>query len=86
MKRKLSRLLNEAERLLAVYEEHKNSTDDNIRRRVHMDLDRFLMENREVAALLMVSGLKAELAKFRAPKATTAPWYKKILWPKSLKS
>lgn len=85
MKRKLVRLLNEAEHLLGVYEIHKDSQDETIRRKVHMDLDRFLMENREVAALLMVSGLKAELAEYKAPKATTAPWYKKILWPRSLK-
>lgn len=74
--RQLTKLHDEAARLLTLYEEYKDSEDAVLRRRVHVDLDRFLMENREIAALLMVSGLKSELANIPAPPRL--PWYKRL--------
>lgn len=61
MMSELTRLHEEATRLLTLYGEYKNSKDDFMRRKVSVDLDRFLMENRETAALLLVQGLQAEL-------------------------
>lgn len=54
----LTRLIDEATRLLTLYEEHKDSQIEWKRRKAHVDLDRFLMEHREVAAILMVQGLQ----------------------------
>lgn len=80
MMSELTRLRDEAVRLLTIYEEHKDSTDEFMRRKAHVDLDRFLMEHRETAALLMVEGLKREIGSivveldFEKP----VPWYRKI--------
>lgn len=71
----------EALRLLTIYEKHKNSEDQDMRRKVHVSLDRFLMENRETAILLMEQGLKAEIDKHRAARKTAKrdlPWYKRL--------
>lgn len=59
----LMKLRDEAARLLEVYTEHKDSEYEEMRRRVHIDLDRFLMEHREEAILLMVDGLNEEIQK-----------------------
>lgn len=63
MVKELSRLRDEAERLLELYTEHRDSEHEEMRRRVHVDLDRFLMEHREEAILLMVDGLNEEIQK-----------------------
>lgn len=77
MRRKLAKLNNEAARLLAAYEEHKNSDDYRLKRKVHIDIDRFLMENREAAMLLVVNGLTQELNNYKEP--TKAPWYRRLM-------
>lgn len=74
----LTRLRDEAQRLLTTYEDHKNSEDDILRRKVHIDMDRFLMENRETAMLLVVKGLQAEIDRMTEEKRKV-PWFKKIL-------
>lgn len=87
MMSKLTRLHDEATRLLTVYEEHRESTDQDMRRKAHIDLDRFLMENREIATILLVQGLQdsidklraeAEAAKAREALAAAKPWYKRL--------
>lgn len=57
----LTRLRDEADRLLTTYAEHKDCEDSKIRLRVHVHLDRFLMENRETAVQMMLEGLEAEI-------------------------
>ena len=61
----LTRLRDEAARLLTTYAEYKDCDDPIIRVRVHVELDRFLMDNRETAAILMLEGLDAELQRLR---------------------
>ena len=61
MVKELSRLRDEAERLLETYTEHKDSQDESLRRKAHLDLDRFLMKHREEAILLMIDGLNTEI-------------------------
>lgn len=60
------KLYNEALRLHTVYMEHKDSEDAMMRRRAVVELDRFLMENREVCIQAMLAHL--------SPKR---PWYKR---------
>lgn len=82
MMSKLTRLHDEALRLLTVYEEYKDSGDEFMRRKAHLDLDRFLMEHREVAALLIVQGLRFEIDNLRVEptlKPTKRPWYRRII-------
>ena len=62
----LTRLRDETERLLTVYAEHRNSDDPKIRLKVHVELDRFLMYNRELAMMFMLEGLDAEIERLRA--------------------
>ena len=82
MMSELTRLKDEATRLLTVYEEYKDSTDEFKRRKAHLDLDRFLMEHREVAMVLMVQGLQDAfdqlVAELKEPQRR-APWYKRLL-------
>ena len=61
----LTRLRDETERLLTVYAEHRNSDDPKIRLKVHVELDRFLMYNRELATMFMLDGLDAEIERLR---------------------
>lgn len=61
MVKELTKLRDEAARLLEVYTEHRDSEFYDLRRKVHLDLDRFLMEHREEAILLMVSALDEEI-------------------------
>lgn len=51
----------EAERVLETYTIHKDSEDETLRRKAYLDLDRFLMQHREEAILLMVDGLNTEI-------------------------
>ena len=74
----LTRLRDEAQRLLTTYEEHKDSPDESLRRKVHVDMDRFLMEHREIAMLLVVEGLQERINHLTAEKRKV-PWFKKIL-------
>lgn len=61
----LTRLRDEAERLLTTYAEYKDCDDLVVKTRVHVELDRFLMHNRETAAILMLEGLNAEIEKLK---------------------
>lgn len=61
----LTRLRDEAERLLTTYVEYKDCNDLVVKTRVHVELDRFLMQNRETAALLMLEGLNDEIERLR---------------------
>lgn len=51
----------EAKRLLECFVLHKDSPDIEMRRKVHLDLDRFLMENRETAIVCIERVIAAEL-------------------------
>lgn len=77
----LTRLKDEATRLLTLYVEYKDCNDDFKRRKAHIDLDRFLMEHREVAGILMVQGLQDAFdALVRESKpAKQMPWYKRMI-------
>lgn len=81
MMSELTRLKDEASRLLTVYEEYKNCNNEYMRRKVHIDLDRFLMEHREIAAVLMVQGLQDAfdqiVTEYKTPQKK--PWYKRLL-------
>lgn len=61
----LTRLRDEAERLLTTYVEYRDCNDLVVKTRVHVELDRFLMQNRETAALLMLEGLNDEIERLR---------------------
>ena len=61
MVKELMKLRDEAERTLETYTEFKYNDDANLRRKAHLDLDRFLMEHREEAILLMLDGLNTEI-------------------------
>lgn len=63
MVKELTKLRDEAARMLELYTEHKDSEYQDLRRKVHVDLDRFLMDHREEAILLMVDGLNEEIKK-----------------------
>ena len=81
MMSELTRLRDEASRLLTVYVEYKDCNVDFMRRKAHLDLDRFLMEHREIAAVLMVQGLQDafdSLVVEQAVKEKRVPWYKRI--------
>lgn len=72
----LTRLYNEALRILTTYDEHKNSDDEHMRRKAHLDLDYFLMEHRDTAILLVVEGLQREIDSLRTPPAKQ-PWWRR---------
>ena len=57
----LTRKRDEARRLLELYTAYKNSPDDWRRRKAHIDLDRFLMENRETAIMCLEQVLSEEI-------------------------
>ena len=61
MIKELSKLRDEALRMLELYTEHKDSEYQELRRKVHVDLDRWLMEHREEAILLIVDALNEEI-------------------------
>lgn len=76
----LTRLRDEAERILTNYTEHKDSEDTTMRRRAHLQADRFLMEHREAVMLLTVQGLNAEVNRLIEEKrpAPKKPLLKRI--------
>ena len=57
----LTRKRDEARRLLELYTIYKDSKDDWRRRKAHVDLDRFLMENRETAIMCIERVLSDEI-------------------------
>lgn len=61
MVKELMKLRDEAERVLETYTLHRGSEDESMRRKAHLDLDRFLMQHREEAILLLVDGLNTEI-------------------------
>ena len=82
----LTRKLDEAKRLLELYTLYKDSDDDWRRRKAHVDLDRFLMENRETAILcierVLQLEIEAQVAETRKHKLVTRimrpPWYQRL--------
>jgi hypothetical protein len=86
----LTRKLDEAKRLLELYTIYKDSDDDWRRRKAHVDLDRFLMENREMAIMCIEQVLQTELdalvaeskKKQKKPKLVKRtlrpPWYQRL--------
>jgi hypothetical protein len=77
MMSELTRLHDEALRLLTVYDEYKDSSDEYLRRKVHIDLDRFLMQHREIAAILLIQGLQDTISK-PVVSQKKEPWYKRL--------
>lgn len=86
----LTRRHAEAKRLLELYTLYKDSDDDWRRRKAHIDLDRFLMENRETAIMCIEQVLSTEIAqlvaeqKQKKPKMVTRilrpPWYQRLAY------
>lgn len=86
----LTRKLDEARRLLELYTIYKDSPDDWRRRKAHVDLDRFLMENRETAILCIERVLQlevdAQIAENRkhkhklVKKTLRPPWYQRLAY------
>ena len=86
----LTRKLDEARRLLELYTIYKDSNDDWRRRKAHVDLDRFLMENRETAIMcierVLDEELKAQVAEHRKQKHKLVtrilrpPWYQRLAY------
>lgn len=84
----LTRRLEEARRLLELYTIYKDSPDDWRRRKAHVDLDRFLMENRETAIMCIEKVLQEELdalvAESKKHKKVTRilrpPWYQRLAY------
>lgn len=86
----LTRKLDEAKRLLELYTIYKSSDDQWRRRKAHVDLDRYLMENREMAIMCIEQVLQAELdalvaeskKKQKKHKLVTRtirpPWYQRL--------
>lgn len=68
----LKSLHDEAAKLLNLYEKYKDSNDLQMRRKVHIRLDKFLMEHRDTVAQLVVDGLQREIKQLSdpAPRAT----------------
>lgn len=81
MMSELTRLHAEALRLLTIYEEHKDSDVDYVKRKAHVDLDRFLMEHRHEAIILVAQGLQDEIDRLLAEskQPVKKPWYKKFV-------
>jgi len=84
----LTRKLDEARRLLELYTIYKDSEDEWRRRKAHIDLDKFLMENRETAILcierVLSEEVKAQVAETRKHKMVTKtlrpPWYQRLAY------
>lgn len=89
MMSELTRLLDESTRLLTTYAEHRECDDPALRRKVHIDMDRFLMEHRATAMALMIQGLDAEIeAKITGLSTDNQPapnvaWYKWLFQSKA---
>lgn len=66
MMSRLTQARDEAARLHTCYMLHRDSKDEDMRRKAHLDLDRYLMENRELAIMCIEQVLDAEIDKLRA--------------------
>lgn len=73
----LTRKHDEAKRLLETYNIYKDHPDASLRRKAHLDLDRFLMENRDTAIICMERVLADEIQQLRtaAPKRRFKFWF-----------
>ena len=80
MIKKLIKLRDAAEMHREKYEVYHNSNDEWRRRKVICELDRFLMENRETAIILMTEALNEEVKHASAHKATKTrtSWWRKL--------
>lgn len=86
----LTRKLDEAKRLLELYMTYKDSEEEWRRRKAHVDLDRFLMENREMAIMCIEQVLQTELDALVAEskkqkkkhklvtRTLRPPWYQRL--------
>lgn len=81
----LTRKHEEAKRLLETYTLHKDSPDMEVRRKVHLDLDRFLMENRETAIVCIERVIAAELSALLAEKREQTKKQARLMRPTILK-
>lgn len=68
MRNSLVHLHAEAYRLLAVYGVHMDSSDEFVRQKVHIGLDRFLMEHCEIVAILLTQGLQDAIINLKAER------------------
>lgn len=66
MMSKLTNAHDEADRLLQCFLLHKDSEDQEMRRKVYLDLDRYLMQNRELAITCIEQVLAGEIKQLRA--------------------
>ena len=74
----LTRKLDELRRLQETYTMYKDCDDPSMCRKAHLDVDRFLMENRETALICMEQVLDNELKSLKDKQATKVikrPWY-----------
>ena len=77
----LTRKLDEIRRLQETYNLFKDCDDPTMRRKAHLDVDRFLMENRETALICMEQVLDKELNDLKAKQAIKVikpPWYRRV--------
>lgn len=77
----LTRKLDEIRRLQETYSIYKDCEDSIMRRKAHLDVDRFLMENRETALICMEQVLDAELKSLKVKQATKVikpSWYRRV--------
>ena len=81
----LTRKHEEAKRLLETYTLHKNSPDVELRRKVHLDLDRFLMENRETAIVCVERVIAAELEDLLAERRAETKRQARLMRPSIFK-
>lgn len=65
MMSKLTQKHDEATRLLTCYLMYRDSDDEAMRRKAHLDLDRFLMENRELAITCIEQVLDATIKELK---------------------
>ena len=81
----LTRKHEEAKRLLETFVLHKDSPDEEVRRKVHLDLDRFLMENRETAIVCVERVIASELSTLLAEKRKQTKKQARLMRPTILK-
>ena len=85
MMSKLTRKHEEAKRLLETYTLHKNSPDEEVRRKVHLDLDRFLMQNRETAIVCIERIIASEIDTLLAERREETKRQARLMRPTILK-
>lgn len=75
----LTRKHDEVKRLLELYTIYKDCNEDWRRRKAHVDLDRFLMENRDIAAICIERVLADEIQQLIASAKPDKPKKTKLL-------